>query len=54
MKFPQYNQKQLIQVIKKMRQGKLYESIMLEAEGSTTIANNLRDGEGFIILVKKR
>ena len=54
MKFPQYNQNQLIQVIKKMRQGKLYKSIMLEAEGSTTIANNLRDGEGFIILVKKR
>lgn len=53
-KFPQYNQKQLIQVIKKMRQGKLYKSIMLEAEGSTTIANNLRDGEGFIILAKKR
>lgn len=52
--FPRYKQKQLIQVIKKMRQGKLYKSIMKEARGSTTIADEPRNEDGFIILIRRR
>lgn len=52
--FPKYDQKKLIHVIKKMRQGKLYRPIIEEVKGSTTIANEPRDEDGFIILVHKR
>ena len=52
--FPQYDQKKLIQVIKKMRQGKLYRSILEEVERSTTIIDEIRDGDDFIILVPRR
>lgn len=52
--FPKYDQKRLIQVIKKMRQGKLYRPILEEVKGSTTIANEPKDENGFIILVHKR
>lgn len=52
-KYPQYDEQQLVHVIKKIRQGKLYKGIVKEAEGSTTIAEEPRDGDGFIVLVKK-
>lgn len=51
--FPQYDEDKLIKVIKKMRQGKLYVNIMEEAKRSTTI-DNIRDGDGFIPLIRKR
>ena len=51
--FPKYDEKKLIQVIKKMRQGKLYRPILEEVKGSTTIAYEPRDENGFIILVHK-
>lgn len=54
-KFPKYNKKKLIQVIKKMRQGKLYKSIMDEVRCSTTInASDLRNDDGFRLLVRKK
>lgn len=52
--FPQYDEDRLIKVIKKMRQGKLYKSIMNEVECSTTIDDAPRDGDGFIVLVPFR
>ena len=54
-KFRKYDEKKTIQVLKKMKQGKLYKSIMKEAASSTTITNSdhLRDDDGFIILRRK-
>lgn len=51
--FPQYNENKLRNVIKKMKQGKLYTSIMKEVEGSTTIDDDLRDGNDFSILLRR-
>lgn len=48
--FPQYGYKQLHQVVKKMRQGKLYKKFLNEA-GSTTILGQNRDSEGFMYLI---
>lgn len=54
-KFKKYNEKRTIQVLKKMKQGKLYKSIMDEVRSSTTITNSdhIRDDDGFIILRRK-
>ena len=51
--FPQYDEIKLRNVAKKMKQGKLYKSIMKEVESSTTIDEDIRDGEGFTILLRR-
>lgn len=53
--FPEYEQKKLINVVKKIRQRKLYKDIIDEVERSTTISDDyIRDNEGFIILAHKK
>ena len=51
--FPQYKEKQLLQVIKKMGQGKLYKSIIKDVRRSTTTVE-VRDGAVFLRLARKR
>lgn len=52
-RFTKYNEKQLTQVIKKMRQRKLYKSVINEVDSLPKILLQPRDGNGFIILVKR-
>lgn len=52
-KFPQYDEHRLINVIKKMREGKLYIRFMEEAKRSTTIGDQIRDGNGYMFLIPK-